>query len=145
MVGFLKTAGDYPEWNFPFINSYIIIPFLSSIDEIASRFYHNRAYAVDIERRAIIVFNLDEDTLQELKRLYPLSAIYDTLDSVPQHYIALFTYVNAQIETNLKRVKAPSSLRWLGANANPNSGIIKIASCYHLHGVDANNPPNEIK
>ena len=129
--------------NIPLIKSYIVIPFIFFTDEIDPLYYYNHAYAVDFERRSIIIFNLNDNVLQELKLLYPLSQVYSDTEFVPEYYTNLFTYVNAQIEQNLKRVKSPSSLRWIGVNSNPESGIIKIASTYHLHGVDANNPPKE--
>lgn len=129
--------------NIPFIKSYIIIPFIFDTDEIDQSFYYNQAYAVDLERSYIIIFNLKEDKLQELKSLYPLSQVYTDTDFVPEYYTDLFRYVNAQMDVNLKRVTSPHSLRWIGAYANPDSGIIKIVSNYYLHGVDANNPPKE--
>lgn len=129
--------------NTPYIKSYIIVPYLFFTDEIDQRFYYNKAYAVDSERRFLIIFNLHPIELEGMKRVYPLSQVYTNVGFVPEHYISLFTYVNAQIEKNLKRVKSQSSLRWIGAYANPNSGIIRMASFYHLHGVDANNPPKE--
>lgn len=129
--------------NIPFIKSYIIIPFISYTDEIHQSFYYNKAYAVDSERRCLIIFNLHEVELQGLKRLYPHAEVYVDTDFVPDYYTNLFKYVNAQIDVNLKRVTSQQSLRWIGAYANRNSGIIKMASSYHLHGVDANNPPKE--
>ena len=131
--------------NIPFIKSYIIIPFVSSIDEIHQSFYYNKAYAVDSERRNLIIFNLHEIELQGMKRLYPLAQDYTDTDNVPEYYTELFRYVNTQIDVNLQRVTSQQSLKWIGANANRNSGIIKMASYYHLHGVDANNPPKEPK
>ena len=131
--------------NIPFIDSYIIIPFISNTDEIHESFYYNKAYAVDTERRNIIIFNLHGVELHGLKRLYPNSQAYTDTEFVPEHYAALFRYVNAQIEANLKRVTSQQSLRWIGAYANPHRGIIRMESSYHLHGVDANNPPQETK
>ena len=129
--------------NIPFIKSYIVVPFISSIDEIHQSFYYDKAYAVDSERRNLIIFNLHGIELQGMKRVYPLAQVFTDTDNVPEHYTELFGYVNAQIEVNLKRVKSQQNLRWIGAYANPNRGIIKMASSYHLHGVDANNPPKE--
>lgn len=129
--------------NISFIKSYIIIPFNFFTDEIHESFYYNKAYAVDSERRCIIIFNLHNVELFGLKKVYPLSQVHTDTEEVPEYYTDLFRYVNAQIEVNLKRVKSPSSLGWIGAYAHPNRGIIKMASSYHLHGVDANNPPKE--
>ena len=129
--------------NIPFIKSYIIIPFISNKEEIHQSFYYDKAYAVDSERRKLIIFNLHGIEMQGMKRSYSLSQVHTDTDNVPEYYTNLFRYVNAQIETNLKRVTSQHSLRWIGAYANPNGGIIKMASSYHLHGVDANNPPKE--
>ena len=128
----------------PHIHSVAFVPFISSTDEIASTLYYSKAYAIDSERRNVIIFNPSKKDKEYVVNNYANATIVSRLEDVPECYVPLVEHVNNQIESNLKRIQSPSSLRWIGAYAHPYRGIIRIVSTYHLHGIDANHLPDII-
>ena len=126
-----------------YISSIIKIPYLDWEDEKKLTFKSSFPYAVDEEKKFLILLNQHNNLYTILSKINDLSLvrIIHYQSSPGSDYQNLIDFCNSQIEENLKGVKNVS--QWVGrANLIDMWGYYHRIRCYgHLHGININKLP----
>lgn len=129
-----------------YISSIIKIPYLNWEDEEKLIFKSSFPYAIDEEKKFLILLNQHNNLYTILSKINDLSLvrIIHYQSSPGSDYQNLIDFCNSQIEENLKGVKNVS--QWVDrANLIDRWGYYHRIRCYsHLHGININKLP-EVK
>lgn len=126
---------DDKESGYTQIKNYAIFPYDFNIDVFLQDAYWNLAYAVDKERKCLIVFNPGISGFEKFYDPgYPITGIY-SVGEPPKCYKPLFDYVNDQMERNLAELNTPRKQRWMAYAKSDDAS--RISQTRHLHGIDS--------
>ena len=126
-----------------YISSIIKIPYLDWEDEKKLAFISSFPYAIDEEKKFLILLNQHNNLYTILSKIKDRSLMHLLhYQSCPKNEDQnLIDFCNSQIEENLKGVQSIS--QWVGrANGIDMCGYYHRIKCYsHLHGININKLP----
>lgn len=136
-----ESHSEYKSPNY--IHSIIKIPFMDWEDKEKLTFISSFPYAIDEEKKFLILLNQHNNLYTILSKINDLSLVrilhYQSCPKIEDQN--LIDFCNSQIEENLKGVK--NVYQWVGrANLIDMCGYYHRIRCYgHLHGININKLP----